>query len=665
MNDKLIERGVYYILYLACILSPSWITSYPDLLPFIDHPLSFDPTTLARFCFFIVLSAILGLMAAWKLGRQNTQILYDERIFPLLFLVLLALWSLLSALANGKLGVSFIGAYTRYNGVFSYLMYALIVGSLWLLGLKPEQGRKLIFALLLGSLPVCLLAYIQAVGHDPFGWTAGFGGRAGSSFGNPNMLGPYQVLCASIAWAGLRESRLQTKWWHKQFFLACFVALLLMMFCSYNRSSWFALMAGVLVIELMRLVQRPSFTHRNQNTPRSEINRALTLAIPCCFILIAAVDYLLHQDNSLIMRLLSLLSPEEWIHSSRLAIWDASLHALASRPTLGWGADNFEGLFAQYFTLALAQSYPRPDILIDSPHNIFLQHALGGGAVQLILYLCFLLSFFHLCLKSGSALLVGTSLAYLIQISAVPTSPSNQVYFFIMVGIALGFTKTAAQKELKTPQHYRKPQHTKRKRYAVCLCAATLAVGSLAMLPLAYKLSAADYFYMQARNSRGVQRMQAFHKALQLNPYNIIYQWKYLDKLFSENSLDPNVELVLSEGDKALAYLPDSNLVQSSYFAGLLDILELNTQSLSEKERQRIIDKAAFLEQKLAVHARHYPYASYLRARYFYVTHHFEHAKTLAQQAFEQANENYPKAHELVVKAQAKLSKTKRGRQTV
>ncbi len=65
--------------------------------------------------------------------------------------------------------------------------------------------------------------------------------------------------------------------------------------------------------------------------------------------------------------------------SSRIYIWTRTIPLLMKRPLLGWGPDTYSLVFPQTDYFGKARSYGTKNILIDKPHNLYLQIIMSFG----------------------------------------------------------------------------------------------------------------------------------------------------------------------------------------------------------------------------------------------------------------------------------------------
>ncbi len=86
--------------------------------------------------------------------------------------------------------------------------------------------------------------------------------------------------------------------------------------------------------------------------------------------------------------------------SSRIYIWSRTIPKIFERPFIGYGQDSFPLVFPQYDFFGKKLAFGTKGILVDKPHNYFIQVALNNGIPAFILVLSLFLSYFYDSLKS-------------------------------------------------------------------------------------------------------------------------------------------------------------------------------------------------------------------------------------------------------------------------
>jgi tetratricopeptide (TPR) repeat protein len=91
----------------------------------------------------------------------------------------------------------------------------------------------------------------------------------------------------------------------------------------------------------------------------------------------------------------SLLSPGGYLREAYLSrstearplVWQLSERAIADRPFLGWGGDNFERVYEQYYDNRVLEQKYGDEAWFDRAHNVLVDQLVDNGLIGLFLYL--------------------------------------------------------------------------------------------------------------------------------------------------------------------------------------------------------------------------------------------------------------------------------------
>src|SRR3989344_749674 len=72
--------------------------------------------------------------------------------------------------------------------------------------------------------------------------------------------------------------------------------------------------------------------------------------------------------------------------AARPLVWEMSEKAIADRPILGWGADNFQRVFEKHYDNRLLQGEYGNEAWFDRAHNVFIDQLVDNGFVGLAMY---------------------------------------------------------------------------------------------------------------------------------------------------------------------------------------------------------------------------------------------------------------------------------------
>lgn len=272
--------------------------------------------------------------------------------------------------------ISLWGTIDRADGLISWLYYfaffVVATGTI-----KTLKDWRLIINL--SSLGVLLVGastlYLFALNLGGVGFM-----RAEGTLGNPVFLGGYLAMSLPLLLAYVLGDKhpFLTQVHLRLTLVFGYIALLL----TFSRGAWIAgLIATVLVlIFYFKKQQRPS--------PRSVSKIIFGLGIAGVIVWLGVLSFnqqfdALWQNN--------IASNQSLTY--RLHIWKIGLQSFKEKPLLGWGLENFKVAFDQNFEQPTGvPNLPFSEIHADRAHNEYLDIAVTGGAMALIIYLLLMLT---------------------------------------------------------------------------------------------------------------------------------------------------------------------------------------------------------------------------------------------------------------------------------
>lgn len=305
------------------------------------------------------------------------------------------------------------GNYYRRDGLYSLLHLAglaLAVGLMW----RDTWRGVLVQAISFGAGIVSLLAVLD--GWRYFGWgdtsVSGWGGALGSTFGQPNFLAGYLLVCLPLAWYGLHTAR-RWKW--------VWGGLLGLQAAAIGLTQSLTGGVGLLVLlGLWGVSRAPS--HKGRVVISGGVMIALLLAGGVWFASRQAQGYV----------------PE-----GRLRIYHNVAVGGWQRPWLGWGVANVDYAFR-----AVEWPYHIPeDIYLDKAHSVLLEWWATTGVVGLGVYILLLFRLGQLIYRRarvGAAdrrlwwrVLGVVLLMHVLHANTNVTSVAQEVVFWLVVGVGL------------------------------------------------------------------------------------------------------------------------------------------------------------------------------------------------------------------------------------
>ncbi|MBS3908301.1 MAG: O-antigen ligase family protein [Actinobacteria bacterium] len=358
LSAEVLDRAIVFLLYGTVFL-----------VPLAVFPWTLDQSLAIK---YLILKAGTLLAVAFYACRV---VLYGVKLrasgieWPLalfLFLILLSTWSSI------HLPTSLEGAFQRYDGLYSQLIYFALF-FLAVQYLAEDERRETFLALFVFSASVVsLYGILQQFGIDPtpWGYIAFDTSRSFSTFGNPVLLGAYLSITFFIA-LGLLYSSEQVIEKTAYAFATALMALCVVL--TMGRALWVAVLVGLLVFTTLR----SKGLRKSCVTWRSAVGPAvLTLATVVPAIFIVGIPVFSSRVASMAETGGSL--------GSRLSMWRSALAMIADRPFLGYGPDSVGLVFPRYETAELARIAPID--IQTNVHNAFLQIAVTLGLPALLLF---------------------------------------------------------------------------------------------------------------------------------------------------------------------------------------------------------------------------------------------------------------------------------------
>ncbi len=215
-------------------------------------PLTFDQFDIVK----VFIQRVLGLVAigawAWDMALNGGKI----RRTPVDWLILAFLaWVALSAVFSIHPPTAVFGKYRRFEGLLSFVNYALIYFLVLQYADRPSRIRTLAQTVFWAGVVVAGYGVLQSLGRDIVRWgKLPFEvNRAFSTYGNPDLLGGFLMFSVFISIGlALAEERLS---WRAVYW----TGFLLNMWCivvAFTRSAWVGSVVGFFFLVLLAVRQR-------------------------------------------------------------------------------------------------------------------------------------------------------------------------------------------------------------------------------------------------------------------------------------------------------------------------------------------------------------------------------------------------------------------------
>ncbi|MBI3980310.1 MAG: tetratricopeptide repeat protein [Chloroflexi bacterium] len=349
--------------------------------------------------------------------------------------------------------LSFWGSYQRLQGTLNNLGYVAVFLLMLSHFQRQRQVDRLVWTILLISLPISMYGIIQHFKLDPLPWGGDVSTRVTSSMGNPIFLGAYLLMVIPLTVARLADGAAAlwistggTGRWslivRTGALAVLFVLQLTALLYTESRGPWLGFGASIAVFALLALARWSRW-------------RAFAVAVVLA-VAAAAFVLLLNVDGSPIARLRgvspylarlgTMLDVQEGTNRVRILIWQGDgvgtgaiglITASPLRFLVGYGPETMYVAYNPYYPPDLAHFEAR-NASPDRSHNDFLDFMVTMGLVGLLAYLGILVGFFRLAGRTLWGRMDRTARLLLIALIAGIAGHLVETFF----GIAIAATRT-------------------------------------------------------------------------------------------------------------------------------------------------------------------------------------------------------------------------------
>lgn len=229
------------------------------LLPLIVIPVTSELFEFNKMVFIYLMTSIITSLWLAKI-LVSKKINFQKTPLDLPILIFLAA-NIISAIFSIDKNLSIFGYYSRFNGgllsLFSYsILYWAFVNNI-----SKEKVSKIVKAIVLSSVLVCLYAILQKAGIDKNIWVQDVQNRVFSSLGQPNWLAAFIVLIFFLPFSAFKEKKSS-----KLIFIFTIAYFLVILFTK-SRSGILGLVFSWLVfwLPLLRFKERENKIYNPKN----------------------------------------------------------------------------------------------------------------------------------------------------------------------------------------------------------------------------------------------------------------------------------------------------------------------------------------------------------------------------------------------------------------
>jgi len=389
---------------------------------------------------FALRIGVMALLAAWiwDVVMNGGEIRY-HRIYILLGILLV--WIAITTVLSINPATAFLGKFRRYDGAWSYMLYALLFFLTMQYATSVARVRQLAQTLSWSSVVVAAYGILQAIGADPLEWgpLPFYENQSFSTYGNPNLLAGFLAFSIFVN-LGLVFSEDRTAW--RRWYWIVLLMNSVVAITAFSRSLWVAAVVAILVFAVLMWRQKAKGVKEDWYFAGGA---AAVVAAVIGFSLTRA-HYVMNFWN----RIQSIFEFDQASALTRFQIWDAAMQAVAERPIFGYGLDTFRLIFRRFAPAEYAQEAGFRSVA-DNVHNFPLQLATGIGIIGVLLFYALLFWVAYIAIRScwkassegakaGRVLFIGivsACIAYCVHLFFGLSLPGVTFLLWIFMGVLM------------------------------------------------------------------------------------------------------------------------------------------------------------------------------------------------------------------------------------
>ena len=327
---------------------------------------------------------------------------------------------------------SFWSNYERMEGYITILHLALffmIIKSI----LKTRKDWMIFFSIYLAaSMLVSLYTFVEPVlVTQPSGYIAEYGIRRAGTIGNPLFLASYLLLSVFL---GLILINMTQKTYLKLFCLFPIIINSIVIYITASRGAILAAFIGVFIIGVFLVFRK--LRNSDDMSVRKVLPYIIGLLIISSVILLAYhnIDWI--KQNRTVSRFM--MMPSDPSVKTRLYAWKMAWNGIKENPVLGWGQENFYGVF----TVNEIRTNDKV-IWVDRAHNIVIEWLINAGLLGLFSYLAILGSAFYILKENLRKKLISENMVLIITTAVIVYFIQNLFTFDTINSYLIFFTLIA------------------------------------------------------------------------------------------------------------------------------------------------------------------------------------------------------------------------------
>lgn len=334
----------------------------PAISLFVWTGAGLDPVNLPKMILLsvVALSSLYGIWSHLKITTSS---------IPKIFLglhILTMSWLLVPLLGSESNPLeSFFGVNGRYTGVLTYLCFSVLSAAVVLHYSKTFYERVLKGLFFAGVVNLIYCGYVVISKDDPLPWNNIYGNILGT-FGNPNFvssfLGIFNIIVVAKFVSNLKNLKLLV------ISLTLLTISTLLIIDSASRQGIIVSIVGSGAVCLYKAYTSSVHTLVKATALTSYLTGGVFAVLG--MLQVGPLTSILYKSSV----------------SIRGAYWRAGWETMLQNPFLGAGPDGFGDWYPRVRD-SQAMILPGPNVITNSPHNIFIEQGTNGGIPLFLMYL--------------------------------------------------------------------------------------------------------------------------------------------------------------------------------------------------------------------------------------------------------------------------------------
>ena len=335
--------------------------------------------------------------------------------------------------------ISFLGSYVRMQGTWSYLSYVVIFAMVLTHVRSRAQVNRILYTVILVSLPISIYGIMQKFGLDPLPWGGDVQERVAANMGNSIFVAAYLIMAVFLTLERLldslaavlstEEGSIADSLRAGAYFFILAVQIIAIIFTQ-SRGPWGGLLAGLYVFAMLGLLLLARGAQGRTKLPAAlgwltrHLRAAwlgligLTLAGLVILVVLNVPQGPLNGlcQKRYVGRLCTVFSTNQGTNAVRALIWEGVVDMMLKphapiqtpdgkpdplnviRPLVGYGPESMWVAYNRFYPPDLAH-YEARNASPDRSHNETFDTLVRGGIIQFAAQLFLYVSIFYYSLR--------------------------------------------------------------------------------------------------------------------------------------------------------------------------------------------------------------------------------------------------------------------------